>query len=294
MSGNGKVSILSANFNNGPFLMDFFQSIACQSYRNIEVVFVDDASTDFSDEVVLSVIESFPFKINYIKLKENVGFAAALNIGLKSCSGDFIARIDPDDIMDVERINSQVKFLNENINISIVGSNVKYFKDSLQNIVGSSNFKSDDEWIRNKYFSAEYGMMHGTLMFRRDVFFGIEYHQDEVPAEDYALLARMIKQKIKGYNLSEALTFVRIHSNSVSNELPITTITKLFILRRDILGIEFFFHQMIFKYFHFKFYRKYLYNDSYFLKALYLCLSALFAPIKSIFAILNKFPKNNG
>ncbi|MGR2952133.1 glycosyltransferase [Vibrio vulnificus] len=288
MSVKGKVSILSANFNNGPFLVDFFQSIACQSYRNIELVFVDDASTDSSDAIVLSILETFPFRVNYIKLEENVGFAAALNIGLKECEGDFIARIDPDDIMSSERINKQVGFLKNNPDISIVGSNVQYFKDSLRNIVGSSNFKSEDEWIRNKYFSAEYGMMHGTLMFRKSTFFDIEYHQDEVPAEDYALLARMIKKEIKGYNLNETLTFVRIHSSSVSNELPITTITKLFILRRDILGIDFLFHQMVFKYLHFKYYRKYLYAESYFLRVLFLSLSAFFSPYKSILAVLNK------
>lgn len=268
-----KVSILSANYNNGGFLDDFFDSISKQTYENIEVVIVDDASSDNSDSIIKNWTGKLPFHIEYISLNENVGFANALNIGLKYCSGKYIARLDPDDFISNNRIEMQVKYLLENKDVSMVGSNAKYYQNDSGNFIGSSNFIKNSDWIVSKYRDAEYGMMHGTILFRKECFLNVNYNQSHVPAEDYALISRMIVSGCKPANIDEELTFVRIHSSSVSNNLPFSTIIKLFILRNEIFNIDFDFINIMFKYLHFKFYRKFLSERKYFVRLFfYFCL----------------------
>jgi hypothetical protein len=193
--------------------------------------------------------------------------------------------------MHQDRIGKQVECFKKNPDLSIVGSNAIYFKDRLSQVIGSSNFKSDYDWIKEKYLSAEYGMMHGTLLLRSDVFEHVKYSQDEVPAEDYSLLSRMLDKQYIAFNLEENLTFVRIHSNSVSDSLPITTITKLFCIRQEVYGIGFSFFLMLSKYLHFKFYRNYLKSVGVFAKMFFLFLSSFFAPLKAVSFILDKFSK---
>lgn len=292
MKESQKVSILSANFNNAKFLDDYFDSIAKQTYCNIEVVFVDDGSTDNSNAVVKSYQSHFKFPINHIELTHNIGFANALNQGLEYCDGEFVVRIDPDDTMSPDRIEKQVEFLLSNLEYSVVGSNASYFQVSPSKPISSSNFRSDFNWIKNKYFQAEYGVMHGTLMLRKSVFDNVKYYQDEVPAEDYALLSRIIKLGYKVNNIEDTLTQVRIHSNSVSNSLPLMTITKLFILRRDILNVNYSFCSVLLKFFHFRFYRNYLKSSNIFVKYIYLLCAVFFAPTKSCGVFFSKIIGN--
>ncbi|CAD6366533.1 Undecaprenyl-phosphate 4-deoxy-4-formamido-L-arabinose transferase [Shewanella hafniensis] len=288
MSLKQKISILSANYNNGEFLDDFFESINSQTYKNFELVIVDDSSTDNSCEIIQSWCDKSFFDIKFIKLDINHGFANALNIGLKHCDGDYIARLDPDDTMSVTRLERQLKFLCDNPNIHIVGSNALYFQTSPISPVGHSNFLTNTEWIESKYRAAEYGMMHGTLLLRRAVFNNVSYFQDEVPAEDFALISRMIHAGYKTKNIKDILTNVRVHNGSVSNNLPLTTISKVFILRRDIFGIDFTIYEMLSKYFHFHFYRKFLRSTGFLSRYFFLFLSGVFAPFKVFKIILSK------
>ncbi|WP_311748195.1 glycosyltransferase family 2 protein [Proteus penneri] len=286
------VSILSANYNNGHYLNDFFHSIENQSYTNFEIVIIDDCSTDNSDEIIRQWILKGNLSINYIKLPKNLGFANALNTGLAHCKGTYIARIDPDDVMHPSRLEKQIKILTEKNEISLVGSNAYYFQESINNLVGHSNFRSEPKWIKNKYLSGEYGMMHGTIMFKATLFKDIKYSQSEVPAEDYSLISRMIKSGNTPLNSIEKLTYVRIHDNSVSNDLPLTTIIKVYILRMEIFNIKTSTLAMILKFFHFKFYRNFLKSKHFYSKIFYLSLSVLCSPIKAFKIIYNRFISN--
>lgn len=292
MKDNPAISILSANYNNGHYLNDFFHSLETQSYTNFEIVIIDDCSTDHSNEIIRQWIAKGTLSINHIKLPKNLGFANALNAGLEQCRGTYIARIDPDDMMHSSRLEKQIKILTKESEISLVGSNAYYFQESTNNPVGHSNFHSDPKWIENKYILGEYGMMHGTIMFKAALFKEVKYSQSEVPAEDYSLISRMIKLGYKPLNSVEKLTYVRIHDRSVSNELPLTTIMKVYILRKEIYNIKISTIKMILKFFHFKFYRNFLKSKNFSSKTFYLFLSVLCAPIKVFKVIYNRFMSN--
>ena len=109
------ISILMATHNPVEnFLKKSLDSIFNQSYRNFELVLVDDGS----DVPVIRFLKNENYdlsKVNYIRLEKNVGLPTALNIGLKVCKGEFIARMDDDDLMDLTRLEKQLNFIQSQV-----------------------------------------------------------------------------------------------------------------------------------------------------------------------------------
>ena len=119
MQNNGKnplVSIISPCFNGEYFVSRFLNSILQQSYDNIEVIIIDDGSTDNTANVINSYKDKFSernFTLNYI-YQEHAGQSAAINQGLKIFNGDYMTWFDSDDFMTPDSIEKRVNFLEEN------------------------------------------------------------------------------------------------------------------------------------------------------------------------------------
>lgn len=285
---NSRAVVLSANYNNSNYLSDYFESLLDNLEYIDSVVFVDDCSTDSSLDIAQSYKDRFDGKLNIVALSKNVGFSNALNEGLSKIdeSIPFIARIDPDDVMSSKRIKKQVEFLSKNSEIGVVGSNVTYFDG--QKDINDSHFKGEQSWIYNKYSVGLHGVIHGSVMFNTRNIDRSElwYNQSLVPAEDYDLFSRLIVKGVKFSNLNEPLTKVRIHTNSVSNFLPYTTIEKTFSVRDRIFGTKTPMLSVLIYHRHLYFYRKYLYSTG-FVRYIYLLSSAILNPKKVISRLLN-------
>ena len=231
------VSVVVANYNNGKYVSRFLSSVAVSSFLPKELIIVDDGSVDDS----VSVIEAFSRDADYLKLikfASNRGFAHALNQGLRSATGKYIMRVDPDDYISPKRIEAQYKFLENNPGVDILGSNIEYFDSAQGNIIFSSNTPPGHEGILREFKNGNCGIIHGSMMCRRLAIGQFVYEQGNVPAEDYELFSRMLKVGCVAGNLPEVLTFVRIHSNSISNSLPFDTIQKTFRLKHEIWGTK--------------------------------------------------------
>src|SRR5438132_14303342 len=105
VAGQPLVSVLIATYNARPFIAETLDSVLAQTYRGVEVIVVDDGSTDGTWEV----LQSFADRIQCIA-QANGGVAVARNAGLRAARGSFIALMDHDDICEPERIASQVRF----------------------------------------------------------------------------------------------------------------------------------------------------------------------------------------
>lgn len=114
-----KVSVIIPCYNAQKYILEALHSVLQQTYENIEIIVVDDASTDNSVQRIESINSS---KIQLIKLKENLGYANALKIAIQNAKGTYIARMDADDVIVPSRIEKQVKVLNNNPNIAFVSS----------------------------------------------------------------------------------------------------------------------------------------------------------------------------
>lgn len=271
--------MLSANFNNADFLCDFFDSLIKSTVQPDEIIFVDDASTDNSLEIVDMYRDKL--NINLIALPENVGFANALNIGVKKVTTDFILRVDPDDIVSNNRIQVQKEFLETNPNIDIVGSDVTYFLDDKDSLLNNSNFPIFNESIKNNYLKGEHGLIHGAVTLRTHCLLEHVYKQENVPSEEYDIFSRMLKAGLKAENIKDSLTFVRIHSASVTNNIPLSTVKKYHKLRYEIWGKESMLVKIYSDFFSKRLYRKYLYTGNS-LRYIYLMLLCLLNPISAI------------
>lgn len=111
------VSIIVSFYNEERFLGKCIQSVLDSSYQNFELILVNDASTDSSEEVVKSFSDT---RIKYIKVNRNQGQTHGRNEGLNVAKGDYIGFFDGDDILDKEKIRRQVKYLNDNPEIVLV------------------------------------------------------------------------------------------------------------------------------------------------------------------------------
>jgi len=280
------VSIVVANYNNGKYISKFLSSIVDSTYLPKEVLITDDGSMDDS----ISQIELFSSKYNFIKLIKfptNRGFAHALNEGITSASGQYVMRLDPDDCVDSERIEKQYNFLESNREVDIVGSNIVYFDSLTGERIFNSNVPLAHHQILQSFQSGNCGIIHGSMMCRSLAIKQFTYNQKNVPAEDYELFSRMLKAGYKASNLSESLTFVRVHINSVSNNLPFDTIKKTFQLKSAIWNTKSSYFTVKRTHLYLLYYRKFLFHKGMY-RYMYLFLAVLFNPMK-LFARMTPF-----
>ncbi len=272
------LTILAANYNNGPFLRTFIQSVLSSEKLPACLLIVDDGSTDESKKI-LKEFESLEIA-NFIYFENNKGFANALNKGIENVKTKYIMRADPDDIILPSKIEKQVDFLENNPEIAGVGCNVAYFHSDKNKFLNRSNFPTDEKTITGLYFKGEHGLQHPTVMIRTEAFKKFRYIQENVPAEDYDIFARMVADGYRFLNLKEVLYNMRIHDSSASSNLAFNTIKKTYNLRKQIFGISTPKIKVRFNYLYIHFYRKFLIENNFVLKYLFLLTSIFFHPSK--------------
>lgn len=198
---NPLVSWLMPVFNSEKTLCMAMDSMLNQTYNTFEIIVINDASNDGSQ----SLLEEYARKDSRIKVysnDENLGVANTLNKGLELCQGKYIARMDADDYSYPDRLEKQVKFMEENEDVAICGTNVCRVNKK-KGLRVKTNWPTDSEEIRCRLlFNIQ--SVHPTIMFRADYIRdnGIKYPVS--PAEDYNLFATLIS-KVKMANLSEVL-----------------------------------------------------------------------------------------
>jgi len=272
------VSIIAANYNNGKYLRDFIGSVNESSILPLQLIIINDGSTDNS----LEILDEFAHLkyLTVLKFQKNRGFCKALNVGIKEARGDYIMRVDPDDIVCMDRIKTQVHFLEKNKDIDVVGSNVIYFHSDTKQEVFRSNFPTDHDSINKRYLGGEHGIQHPSSMIRSAVMKKFKYLQENVRAEDYEIFARIIQGGHKFANIKQPLTRMRIHSQSVSNNIKYKTIKRTYKIRDKIFKTSTKPLRIWFYYWYILNYRKFLITQHLVMKPVYLSLAVMFYPSK--------------
>lgn len=274
------VSIIAANYNNGKYLKDFISSVNNSTVLPKELIIIDDGSLDGSIDILNGYSNLEYLKI--LKFDKNRGFCKALNVGIKSATGDYIMRVDPDDVLMKDRIEKQVEFLEKNKDISVVGSNVIYFHTKTKKELFTSNFPIEHESIKAAYLKGEHGVQHPTTMIRADVMRKYKYIQENAKAEDYEIFARIVKGGHKFANIDEYLTRMRIHDQSVSNNIKYKTIKRTYEIRDKVFETNTKPLRIRFYYWYILNYKKFLISQNRLMKPFYLMLAVMFYPSKAI------------
>ena len=198
------VSIIITNYNRCKFLDRAIRSCFDQSNsRNIdiEVLVVDDGSTDDS----LKLLATFEDNIKVIKHEKNLGVAAASNSGIKSCTGDFLLRLDSDDFLSKYSIQILSEILIQNNQYGFV------YSDHYR--VDEKGFKIEKKKILNNEDLFENG---AGVLFRKEIFNEIGFYDESLKnCEDYDFLVRVLN-KFKGFYVPIPLYRYYIHGDNIS------------------------------------------------------------------------------
>ena len=109
----GKVSIIMPAYNCAKYITESIASVTAQTYTNWELLIVDDASTDNTQQVVEALAQS-DSRIKYIRLEKNSGAAVARNTAIEKADGRYLAFLDSDDLWYPEKLKKQLEFMQEN------------------------------------------------------------------------------------------------------------------------------------------------------------------------------------
>jgi glycosyltransferase involved in cell wall biosynthesis len=281
------VDILTANYNNGSYIERLLKSILDSSRLPRNIVIVDDGSTDNSLEIIHKYSQKHRF-IKAIILPENIGFANALNRGIDHLESTYTVRIDSDDYLSKDRLEIQFNYMIAHPEVDVLGSNLQYFDSTTDKMLFKSNVSLSPEAIRRDFRNASCGIIHGTTIIRSTLLKKYKYTQISVPAEDYEIFSKMLKDGAIVHNIPDALTYVRVHINSVSNFLPFSTIRKTYEIANRIWGLPASRILIKLRYLHLKYYRLFLFNTNPFKKVFYISMSSILSPDKVVKRIYRK------
>jgi glycosyltransferase involved in cell wall biosynthesis len=200
-----------ASFNSRQYIGDAIQSITDQSFSDFEFIIVDDGSLDGGAEIAFE----FARRDGRIKVvhQEHSGLISALNKGCNLAKGKYIARLDSDDLARPQRLEQQVRYLQDG-NAVLLGGGVECIDGEGKNMFGIK-FPGWEQGLRSHLLVNCY-MAHTTVMFRRDVFLSLGgYRSHYEVAEDYDLYLRMSDKHIVD-NLQTILCQYRLHSDQIS------------------------------------------------------------------------------
>lgn len=208
-----KVSIIVCVYNSSKFLEYSLKGIIDQTFHNYELIIVNDGSTDGSEIIIEKFLNEDVILINHQK---NLGLIQSIRDGIRISRGEYISKIDSDDIPQNDLIKSQVEILDNYPSVGIVGvgfENIDEFGNQL-----SLTKRSFDNSIIQWDLMFGSPITHSGVMFRKDILINnsLDYREEFIHSEDYDLWSRFLNIS-KGINLREPLIKRRIHSKSVSN-----------------------------------------------------------------------------
>lgn len=185
-------------------------SMLNQTVQPDEIVIVEDGPLTESLYAVLDEYKTkYPQIVRTIKNEKNLGLGLALNVGLKECKNELVARMDTDDISKPDRCEKQLKVFTKKSNLDIVGGNITEFIDSVDNKVGARTVPQTDSEIK-EYIKRRCPFNHMTVMFKRESVLKVGNYIDWFWNEDYSLWIRMYLANMTFANIPESLVNVRV------------------------------------------------------------------------------------
>lgn len=233
-----RVTVLMPCFNAERYLRESISSLQRQTFRDFELIVIDDASTDDSAAILSEIAASDP-RIVVFRNNENLGLASTRNVAIENARGEFVAWLDADDIAMPERLELQVRFLDGHPTFGTVGSWVAE--------IDSAGAPNGRRWILNAPAEEVPALMlfrcycaQSAVMLRRSLLGHHRYDEMYPPAEDYEFNARLSREA-PFWNLSEILCLYRRHRESTSaiqSERAVQSLKLLFRTRLGELGID--------------------------------------------------------
>lgn len=223
MSNSNLISVVLPVFNGMPWLQGAVESILQQTHSDLELIIVNDCSTDNTKTYIQSLSDS---RVQAIHLDKNEGIVSALNEGIKASRGEIVARMDADDISHPMRFEKQLTFLNKNKDYALVCSDIGAFTHASEPSF-TEKLAEFEIWYNTGHSDAELKEIlprgnpinHPSLMIRKEwLLLAGGYRKEFQYAEDYDLYIRLSKLT-RMFKLPERLVNYRIHPHQISSSL---------------------------------------------------------------------------
>jgi glycosyltransferase involved in cell wall biosynthesis len=201
-----------STYNCDEYLYDAIESILKQDYTNFEFIIIDDCSTDRSKEILKNITDQ---RVKVLYNDSNVGLTKNLNKAIRISSGDYIARMDADDISAPDRFSCQINYLEENPDVAVCGTAFDYIINN--KIVSACNIKFNDPLKIKVHLLFSSPLCHPSVMIRKSALIqsNLLYDENMKYSQDYALWVSLAS-KYNVMKIDKTLLHYRIHENNIS------------------------------------------------------------------------------
>ncbi len=210
MNANPLVSVIMPVYNGEKYIEEAIQSVINQTYSPIEIIVINDGSTDRTKDI----LEQYRDRIIF-RSQANKGAAESLNYGVSLANGKYFARLDADDIALPDRIVKQVALLEKHAKTGICGSSAMIINEVGDHICLQKMPLADIEIRWKSLFTSPF--VSSSVMARMEIIksYGVAHNPAFQPAEDYGFWSDILKHG-DGFNLEDTLVYYRVHQNSIS------------------------------------------------------------------------------
>lgn len=206
-----KVSVVMSVYNGEAYLREAVKSILNQTFSDFEFIIINDGSTDRTPEILETIKDPRVRVIN----QPNRGLTVSLNRGIRLAQGEYIARMDADDISEPERLERQVEIIDRNPNIALVGCWYKVV-DEQGKVLAHRKLPIDSDKLAKELVHRNI-LCHGSVLIRKDAVEAVGLYNESLRyAQDYELWLRMLREGFKASVVPDFLYSYRISPESVA------------------------------------------------------------------------------
>lgn len=208
-----KVTVLMPVYNGEKYLRSAIESILDQDLKDFEFIIINDGSTDRSLEIIRSYTDP---RIRLVQNEKNIGLVNTLNKGIELALGEYIVRMDCDDLSMKNRLSAQVSFMDNNKTIGVSGS---YYYLLLDGKKALTDFPLKEEEMKC-FMIFNCPIAHPTAIIRNSLLKeeNLRYRPEYAHSEDFDLWSR-ISEKYELANISEVLLNYRVHANQITGNI---------------------------------------------------------------------------
>ncbi|RND00664.1 glycosyltransferase family 2 protein [Lysinibacillus halotolerans] len=228
-----KVSVIMPVYNGEKYIKLAINSVLNQSYKDIELIVVDDGSTDSTAVIVKKIIEDNKlFDLKYL-YQENKGPSVARNVGIENAKGEYIALLDSDDYYHRDKIYEHINYLLKNPNIDIAYGDLTIVnsESEIQNTLKAEMPSENQNLFLASMLFRQFIPGPATLVGKRECFINNPYNPDIIYAEDYDLTIRLA-MKYKFAYVPEGIYYCRRHDRNLSNNHEAQLQSEIRIVRK--------------------------------------------------------------
>ena len=208
------ISIVLPAYNCSPYIAETINSLLSQTFTDFQLIIINDGSTDDTEHIIQLYHDP---RITYLKNESNKGLVFTLNRGIQASEGNYIARMDADDIALPQRLQLQKQWLDEHPHTAAISCTIRF-------IDGNGNERG--VWLADKASCSytdikkmlpwENCIAHPTIMIRKEVVEAYLYDAIQLHCEDYDLWLRMLADGLVIEKLPQPLLLYRNHEASIT------------------------------------------------------------------------------